>query len=127
MEKWVGFEIVAMGKMDDYTARVEARDKRHQELGLARPNTYQVLERKHNMVFFEWPAMTPEERQEWLAQVGADEVIGEFERKRTEMDAQPAPTDQTPLAQTNNVDAFAAFLRMYNAAPGAITPHIGQG
>lgn len=79
------------------------------------------------MGFLEWRARTPEEGQEWLAQVGADKVIGELGRKRTEMDTQPAPTNQTPLAQTNNVDAFAAFLRMYNAAPGAITPHIGQG
>ena len=84
MEKYVGFEVIAFGKMDDYKAWWEARDKRLQELGIARLKMYQVKLRTIGMVFFEWPEMVTEEAAQWLAQYNADEIIGELARERTE-------------------------------------------
>lgn len=84
MEKYVGFEIVAFGKMDDYKAWWKKRDKRLQELGMARLKMYQVKARKNGMVFYEWPEMKPEEGEKWGAQNSTDEVIQALARERAE-------------------------------------------
>ena len=82
MERWVIFEIVASGKMDDYNEWFEARDKRFQELGMARLKKYQVQGRMQRMVCVVTPEMTEEEGKQWREQYGADEVIARLSRER---------------------------------------------
>jgi hypothetical protein len=56
---------------------------RLQELGLARPRMHHVW--AHNgMAFFDHRAMTTEEGEQWMATYGADGVIAELFRERTE-------------------------------------------
>jgi hypothetical protein len=82
MERWVTFEVIAQGKMDEYNEWFEARDKRFQELGMARLKKYQVQARTQRMVCVVTPEMTAEEGQQWRAQYWADEVIAELARER---------------------------------------------
>jgi benzoyl-CoA reductase/2-hydroxyglutaryl-CoA dehydratase subunit BcrC/BadD/HgdB len=82
MEKWLVFEIVALGKMEDYRAWFDARDKRFQELGMTRIKLYEVVARRQNMVCAVLPDMTSEEFDRWLSQYQADEVIAELRRER---------------------------------------------
>jgi hypothetical protein len=84
MERRIWLEVVAIGKMDDYKAWSEARDKRSQELGLPRTKTYLVQGRTQRMVCVVGPELTPGEFQQWLAKYRADERIQELERERRE-------------------------------------------
>jgi len=85
MYKWVGTEIIAAGKMADYKAWWEARDKLLRERGLGTPEVYQVLGRENNMVLFDGPEFeTWEEGQEYLARYNAIEEIQKLADERRE-------------------------------------------
>ena len=69
MYKWVGTEIVADGKMAEYKAWWEARDKLFRKHGMQPFKAYQVEGRSLGMVFFEGPEFeTQQEWEKWLAQ-----------------------------------------------------------
>ena len=105
MIRWVGTEIVAEGKMDDYRAWFEARDKRLQELRMTRARMYTVSSHAHTggqpagKVFFEWPDMTLEE---------AERIIDGARQKAAEMGF-PAG-----IAVVDASDHLVALKRMDN-------------